>query len=368
MTNSSAHNLEALREIGERLKRKRLERGLDRHDVVERLRIRYRLIEAIEEGDLSQLPGAVYVQGFIRSYAELVGDNPDTLTGMLSQTPAPHEETERLVFPEPKKESQTPSGAYLIAGLVVCGVLLVGWSLLSQFGGGGRNAQLQNPPALDARENSRTSREAGQNRLAAPEAEETIGEPPSVSSVLSHDEFSEGIEEVKKQVVVGAQDDASPEIEADILEAPSRPDPVGFLATASEAAPPPLTLNDSGGDPALARIVLRGEETSWIELVDAEREEIVWAGHLESGDVFYIPTGRQLLLTLGNAGGVAIEADGISVETMGPSGSVRRNILLAPEALRSGSARILGREIAASLPEFERPGALFQDEAQNIAQ
>ncbi|WP_195573285.1 helix-turn-helix domain-containing protein [Paenibacillus sp. 1001270B_150601_E10] len=66
-------------ELGQMLKKARLERGLTLDDVQEATKIRKRYLEAIEEGDYKVLPGAFYVRAFVKTYAEHVGLNPDEL-------------------------------------------------------------------------------------------------------------------------------------------------------------------------------------------------------------------------------------------------------------------------------------------------
>ncbi|MBF2046308.1 MAG: helix-turn-helix domain-containing protein [Leptolyngbya sp. IPPAS B-1204] len=65
--------VERLMQIGAYLRHVREEGGLSLEDVAARTLIQPRLLKAIEEGKLHQLPEPVYVQGFIRRYAEAMG-------------------------------------------------------------------------------------------------------------------------------------------------------------------------------------------------------------------------------------------------------------------------------------------------------
>lgn len=65
--------VERLMQIGAYLRHVREESGLSLEDVAARTLIQSRSIKAIEEGKLHQLPEPVYVQGFIRRYAEAMG-------------------------------------------------------------------------------------------------------------------------------------------------------------------------------------------------------------------------------------------------------------------------------------------------------
>lgn len=58
-----------LEQIGNLLRQRREELGLDMHDAQKATKIRLRYLEALERGDDSIMPGYVYTRGFLRSYA-----------------------------------------------------------------------------------------------------------------------------------------------------------------------------------------------------------------------------------------------------------------------------------------------------------
>ncbi|WP_392535875.1 helix-turn-helix domain-containing protein [Nostoc sp. C117] len=66
---------EKLAEIGAQLWASRQEQGLSLEQVVVLTRIPRRLLQAIEEGNLNDLPEPVYIQGFIRQFADAMGLN-----------------------------------------------------------------------------------------------------------------------------------------------------------------------------------------------------------------------------------------------------------------------------------------------------
>jgi cytoskeletal protein RodZ len=65
--------VETLTELGERLRQFRQNQGLSLEYVAGTTMIPVRLLRAIEEADLSQLPEPIYIQGFIRRYADAIG-------------------------------------------------------------------------------------------------------------------------------------------------------------------------------------------------------------------------------------------------------------------------------------------------------
>ena len=76
--------------VGAQLRDLRQHYGLSIAQVADRLHIRARYLEALERGDTAALPGRVYLQGYISSYAEFLGLTPKELLahyGMASPAP-----------------------------------------------------------------------------------------------------------------------------------------------------------------------------------------------------------------------------------------------------------------------------------------
>jgi cytoskeletal protein RodZ len=64
--------------LGIRLKRAREERKLTLRQIAAETKISVSALEALERGDYSRLPGGIFGRAFVRSYAVLVGLNPDS--------------------------------------------------------------------------------------------------------------------------------------------------------------------------------------------------------------------------------------------------------------------------------------------------
>ncbi len=79
---------QAYQEIGIKLKQARLEKSLTLRQVHEQTKVGIHQIEAIESGNLERLPEEIYVKGFIRQVARVVGVEYDSLMELLPQQPA----------------------------------------------------------------------------------------------------------------------------------------------------------------------------------------------------------------------------------------------------------------------------------------
>jgi cytoskeletal protein RodZ len=91
-----------------------------------------------------------------------------------------------------------------------------------------------------------------------------------------------------------------------------------------------------GEKSANTRIVLRAVQDSWVQVRDAQNA-LLLTRVLQSGDTYFVPNQEGLTLLTGNAGGIEIEVDGVIAPRIGPVGTVRRDIPLEPERLKTGT-------------------------------
>jgi cytoskeleton protein RodZ len=78
--------------IGAVLESRRLEKGLSLREVEQATKIRTRYLEGLEQEDYSVLPDAVYVQGFLKTYANFLGLDGERLSRELRDRRAPRRE------------------------------------------------------------------------------------------------------------------------------------------------------------------------------------------------------------------------------------------------------------------------------------
>lgn len=116
-------------ELGQLLRKVRMERKISLDDLEETTKIRKRYLEAIEEGDYKILPGSFYVRAFIKSYAEAVGLDPAEVLRMhQSAIPAPEAEQSAVVDPIRKKRGSTRNTDKL--SRYASGVMMVSFVIL----------------------------------------------------------------------------------------------------------------------------------------------------------------------------------------------------------------------------------------------
>jgi len=79
-------------QIGQILERKRLEKGLSLKEVEHATKIRTRYLEGLEREDPTVLPDPIYARGFLKTYANFLGLDGESLSKELKDRRAPRRE------------------------------------------------------------------------------------------------------------------------------------------------------------------------------------------------------------------------------------------------------------------------------------
>lgn len=128
--------------IGERLRNAREARGLTLTAAETLTRIRAVYLQALEEERFDRLPGRMYIRGFLRTYAKVLGLNPDELTHAYPQAFTAPEQPILSSLPAeiPIRPVAPPSRTRRILLYVGTGLLLaiatlglIGYQQLRQF-------------------------------------------------------------------------------------------------------------------------------------------------------------------------------------------------------------------------------------------
>jgi cytoskeleton protein RodZ len=101
------------------------------------------------------------------------------------------------------------------------------------------------------------------------------------------------------------------------------------------AAPSSPTTPSTGAPSGGVRIVVRATADSYVAVRTSDNEPL-FSQLMRPGDSYEVPSGADLTLETGNAGGLQISVGGKRVPPLGPIGEIRRNIPLDAEKLLSG--------------------------------
>jgi cytoskeleton protein RodZ len=109
--------------LGSLFRKSREERHIEFDEIVKAIRIRRPNLEAIENEEWSKLPSPVFVKGLLKSYAEFLGLDKETVLQLYNKTTSFQKS-----IPEALKKSRPPSGgrhylviiiSFLVAALIV---------------------------------------------------------------------------------------------------------------------------------------------------------------------------------------------------------------------------------------------------------
>ena len=116
-------------ELGEVLKKARLEKNLTLDKIQDQTKIRKRYLEALEEGDYEALPGKFYVRAFIKNYAEAIGlDAEEVLKYYENDIPKLDTKSDEVI-PARKPQRMRSSRSEKLSKILV-NVLLWGFFIL----------------------------------------------------------------------------------------------------------------------------------------------------------------------------------------------------------------------------------------------
>jgi len=261
-------------------------------DIATALRIRTQYLEALEAGHIDALPGNAYALGFLRSYAGMLGLDPNEVARRFKAEAAAVNEKTRLAFPVPVPERGVPAGAVVLLGVLLAVGAYAGWYRLS-----------------------------GEGRLPAETSTQVPVRLASLADQAVHSQTARPI-----QVVAPAQ---PPTVQQAGVP------PVPAISPSSAAAAPVMPLPVPAGQSGQSRITLRASADAWV-LVRDRAGPVLLNRTLHPGEIWEVPAKPNLLLTTGNAGGTDLVVDGVTVPSLGGSGAVRRDVPLDPDLIKDG--------------------------------
>jgi cytoskeleton protein RodZ len=258
----------AMSAFGDRLRREREMRGITLDEITESTKISRRHLEALEGEHFDQLPGGVFNKGFVRAYARFLGLDEDQAVADYSaasnEQPEPEDKFPLEIHEQPNRElnprrSHLPL-VFAIAALV--GVLV------------GYGFWLKSRP--------HTNESAAGGTQQAPPAAATTAPPVNTPAT--------------------AVESAPPAKEAPAAASPSQP---AQVAPEKPAKPEKKAFV----------VQVKAKEDSWISIVADGKS--VMERILSADKQKKIKAGKTLVLRTGNAGGIEVTFNGVSLGSLG---------------------------------------------------
>jgi cytoskeleton protein RodZ len=304
-------------QVGAGLRAVREQLGWKLPDVAEALRIRLPYLEAIERGELVSLPGSAYQTGFVRSYAQILGLDPDEiLRRFRAEGGIGTSAKAELSFLAPVPDRAVPTGAIVLVGVVL---LLFGYGLWYHH--------------------TETERRLAQSVPDVPAELAPLAVPPKPAAVPAP----------KPAPVMAAQTAVAPTVATPApppaptpVLAPAQP-PASSPASAIQAnaapaatAPAPATpvaVTPGAAVPGAGQAIVATAD-DWVEVRDSTGN-ILFSKVLHAGESWPVPDESGLTMTAGNAGGTEIADNGKAGAPLGATGAVLHHYALTPAAPQS---------------------------------
>lgn len=331
---------------GRRLRVLRQSRGLEVERIAAQLHLRTAAVEALEQDRYDQLPGAVFVAGYLRNYARLLGVDPAPLIAAYRTAHPSPEPPPPRVGPLPRREIGSGHIVMRILSLaILAGAIgmLVLWlqnradliaDLFPTEGGDGLAltpdagvmSDSRSDPDADSEIGSETGSESGSASGApapAPSANAlAIGAPPAAPLPLDGLPLATPPEDrADTALALPPGSDLAIPPPAGSAQRALEPD-----ASAGESAPPPAAGTAATGTAAETdrQVALSFSGASWIDVRDASGRSVL-SGEMRKGDRRVLSGDPPYAFVIGNAASAAITVGGKPFDLGGVSrGGVAR--------------------------------------------
>jgi cytoskeleton protein RodZ len=170
-----------IREVGAQLRQVRLQRGEEVDGVAQHLRIKPAYLSAIEEGDLSAMPGRTYALGFLRSYAGYLGFDGEDLIARIRSSVTLTDRT-RLRIRAPIPENRLPRTPMVVISLAVVAGIYVGWSYVNRADRTAIDTVAEVPPDLRDPASKASPRSVGDGSPATEDVAGTTAAAPDIAA------------------------------------------------------------------------------------------------------------------------------------------------------------------------------------------
>ncbi|WP_262311922.1 helix-turn-helix domain-containing protein [Acidiphilium sp. AL] len=305
--------------VGAELRAVRERLGWTLTDLARRLKIRLPFLEAIEAGDLAALPAPAYAAGFIRSYAEAMGLDPEEILRRFRAEGMSRAKQPVLSFPEPVPDRAVPPGAIVFLAVVIAVGAYFLWYRHSEH----ELRMAQMVPAVPAK----------LAPLAVPKPPPPAKPKPAKSApaVTAPASAAGSASSMSSSPGSGSAGPVVTASNSTTTQPTSQTPQTAPNSTANAGTPNAGTPNgaSSAGSTAAAAnpLVISATADSWVQ-VRGTGGTILFSRVLKAGQSWPVPDEPGLTLTTGNAGGTVLVQNGISGNPLGAAGAVLRNIPL----------------------------------------
>jgi len=299
-----------LETIGNRLKRERLSKHQSLEDIAASTRISISALQALEESEDAKLPGRVFVQGFIRIYANHLGLDPEESIAHyikdLDGTSGGKDKINVKKVLTTESMAETPRFLSSRQILLVVLAILLGFLLYI-----GRQTYYPATEVTHVTDGSKNMEQEHQE--TAPEMVPTVPESIGPTSPVT-EEPSPTVESTTTEATQEATQPAMPSAP------PEHAAPKEEAAKTTETAPHVAKETQEELQENILKANFIERTWMWIKIDDNPPQEYLF----QPGEHFTWKAYKNIDINIGNAGGVILTLNGKPVPKTGKSGQVVR--------------------------------------------
>ena len=317
---------------GEMLRQARLSKELSIPEISRSTRISKSMIQALENGELENLPGRTYEIGYIKLICRITNTNSAPIIKKWVNEYYYNKKTNPYVFPEVTLQKNRP--IIVTIGILLSMIIILsyaGWYFYSI-----NDNEFEESNKLDDKVNI--------NLLTQYDQEDPIGGKAQNSSksevvINNNSENFLNISDTQDNVsqVLDNQDNVSQVLDtqdnvSQVLESQDNVSQVldsqDNLLSGEESINSKIDNNSINYDiSSYENISFSGINDSWVQIISSEGE-MFYTGMLKKGHNLIVPNNEKLLITLGNAGAIGVEINKLGIMPIGQNGEIIQAVKL----------------------------------------
>ena len=338
--------------FGEALQEARHKSNQSLSQISSLLRIRQDYLKAIENGTPHDIPGTTYAIGFIKSYSNYLGIDPEGYINSFKTKAQNQEFKNSNVFPSPAPEGKIPSVMVIFTTILITGGIVLIWDNLRKTSTYLSNQhdviKLQTNPitAVGEQENQNSNSKSFPQKKAPEKNSLQSGNKTVVSKTTPDNNLKtkqyksakliekKGIEPTDLQSGTTKRTKKKSLETASINSSSLRETTDQFQAKAKKTVVDVkrLKVSNAPSVAALSTFTIQATADSWIQ-IKALNSNILVSRILKTHETYNVPNRNDLLLSTGNIGALVIRINGKEIPKYAGSMRVAKDIALTKENL-----------------------------------
>ena len=307
---------------GEMLRQARLSKELSIPEISRSTRISKNMIQALENGELGNLPGRTYEIGYIKLICRITNTNSAPIIKKWVNEYYYNKKVDPYVFPEVTLQKNRPI-AVTIGLLLSLTIILsyAGWYFYSINDNG-----IEGLKSQDDKVNINLLTQYDQEYQIGGKTENSSEREILINNNSGNFSFNSDIQD-NTSSILSTKDNASQisNIQDNVSQVLGTQD---ILFSEVESINSKIDKNVINYDiSSYENITFSGINDSWVQIISSEGE-MFYTGMLKKGHNLIVPNNEKLLITMGNAGAIGLEINELGIMPIGQNGEIIQAVKL----------------------------------------